>query len=109
MKGNSSEFRVIACNMVQATAYCTRGALVYVTQVTQGRLKVLVRSRGLRWVQVWVPIGSLANFRFKTIPPQHTLHSRLNNIASPQFFGDDNLAAISALGAGQGLDLRTGR
>src|SRR4051794_36377440 len=68
---------VIACNYLEATSACRRGALAFVSQATGGdigRVRVLARSRGGRWVCRWEPLRLLGNFRPKTLPAGHPLH-----------------------------------
>lgn len=59
----SGDLRAIACNVATVTPAYSRGSLAYVVQLAGDRVHILVRSRGSRWVQFWVPINDLANFR----------------------------------------------
>lgn len=66
---------VVACNYTEGTGVAAPGALCYVSLSNPGggsdRLLIVVRSRGGRWVQKWENIRRLANFRLKTLPPEH--------------------------------------
>jgi hypothetical protein len=97
-----TDLRVIACNCTTPTSAYSRGALAYMVQVQGDRARVLVRSRGSRWILYWTAIKELANFRFKTIPAQNPMHG-----AVPAYFTDSDLAYLSSLGAGQDLNLRS--
>lgn len=71
--------RVVACNYTVATSACSEGALCYVCDMAvkgSGKCDVLIhaRSRSGRWIQKWERAHRLANFRIKTIPPEHPRH-----------------------------------
>ena len=72
--------RLIACNLVESTKECRRGALVYVTDDNPGngreRVKVFARSRSGRWIRKWVRLEQLQNFRFKTVSAESSLAGR---------------------------------
>lgn len=65
----------LACNMAKATEYAAKGALAYVMDLGPGNgmesARVFLRSKGGRWIDIWVRGKALENFRFKTIPPEH--------------------------------------
>lgn len=65
----------LACNMSNPTKFAAKGALAYVMDLNPGNAmesaRVLLRSKGGRWIDVWVRGKNLANFRYKTIPPEH--------------------------------------
>lgn len=92
--------QVIQCNYLEATKVAPLGARAYVAATSPvaiyGRIVVLVRSHGGRWVQKWESLQRLGNFRVKVLPPEHGHHGdeRL------QTFADDEatrfLAAVSA-------------
>lgn len=67
--------RVIACNYTESTKVVTAGTKAYVIPQLGGnlpeRVRLLVRSRGGRWVEKWESMKRLDNFRLKTIPPSH--------------------------------------
>lgn len=67
--------RVIACNYVESTGVAALGALAYVQAYVGGnlpdRVRLLVRSRGGRWIEKWENMRRVDNFRLKTIPPEH--------------------------------------
>lgn len=67
--------RYIAGNVRVACNVFSVGALCYVVYDNPGggsdRVKVLGRSRGGRWVETWIAMSRLHNFRFKAIPPSH--------------------------------------
>src|SRR5688500_7187007 len=67
------------------------GALVYVAYIPgmNDRARCLVHSRGHRWVDIWVALKDLENFRIKAIYPGHKLHSS-------EWFGDKEAAAMLA-------------
>lgn len=106
LANQAKDRRVIACNPIEDTSAYARGELAYVMQLSQDRVRVLVRSRGTRWVEVWVKIARLANFRFKTIPHQHPLYEHVGEVGEPQFFTNENLTNLARQGAGQQVDLR---
>lgn len=66
---------VIACNYGESTKIAAKGARAYVVPQLGGnlpeRVLVLVRSRGGRWVEKWEATKRLADFRLKTLPPEH--------------------------------------
>jgi hypothetical protein len=72
--------RVIQCNFREATSECRAGARAYLTSTGHGdnRVRVLARSRSGRWIRKWENLRRLTAFRFKTIPPEHTLYARLD-------------------------------
>lgn len=71
--------KVIQCNYRVATHAIAEGARAYVVYFNAGgghdRLKVLVRSRSGRWIETWVDRRRLADFRVKTLPPEHPMYS----------------------------------
>jgi hypothetical protein len=73
--GGVDDMRVIACNYTGPTKVAAAGARAYVIPQFGGnlpeRVRVLVRSRGGRWVEKWESMKRLDNFRMKTIPPGH--------------------------------------
>lgn len=66
---------VLACNYLESTNVAAEGALAYVLLQFGGnlpdRVRVLVRSRGGRWVEKWESVRRLGNPRLKTLPPEH--------------------------------------
>jgi hypothetical protein len=75
MSAETADQQVIACNYTEPTSVAAAGALAYVVPQLGGNLpesvRVLVRSRGGRWVEKWERTGRLDNFRLKTLPPEH--------------------------------------
>jgi hypothetical protein len=78
--------RVVQCNYAVATRVAARGARAYVGlhtggsvfdtgDIRDGRIMVLVRSRGGRWVHKWERIAHLRDFRIKNLPPRHPLYN----------------------------------
>lgn len=67
--------RVIACNYRVPAKVARAGALCYVLDANYGnageRVRLLVRSRGARWIEKWEDTRRLTNFRGKTVPPEH--------------------------------------
>jgi hypothetical protein len=67
--------KVIACNYDSGRRAVAQGALAYVLPQLGGnlpeRVRVLVRSRGGRWIEKWENVRRLVNFRLKTLPPEH--------------------------------------
>lgn len=72
---NPPDRKVIACNYAEGTRVASKGALAYVVPQLGGNLpehvRLLVRSRGGRWVEKWEQMHRLGNFRLKTLPPEH--------------------------------------
>lgn len=70
-----SDRQVIACNYTGPTAAVAEGARAYVVPQLggnlPGRVRVLARSRGGRWIEKWEDIRRLGSFRLKTLPPGH--------------------------------------
>lgn len=68
-----NDWRVIACNFIERTSECSKGALAYVIGVPgdPARIHLLARSRSGRWIDKWESLRRLDNFRFKTLPPEH--------------------------------------
>ena len=93
----------IACNLTVTTSPCSRGSLAYVLQIGPDRLRIFIRSRGGHWIQKWMAVKQLANFRFKTISIGDPVYGHL---AIRQRFTCGDLATLAAEGAGQGLVLR---
>jgi hypothetical protein len=98
--------RVIACNTISDDPSYSRGSLAYVMQLAGERARVLIHSRGGRWVERWVAISQLANFRFKQVPVGSRLAERVGVACSQLFFSESDLESLSTRGAGQGLRLR---
>lgn len=90
------DIRAIACNTAVSAPGYRAGALAFVARVSHDRARVLVRSRGSRWLELWLPITNLRNFRFRTIPSEHPLYGRIGPVGDPEFLGDKNLAALRA-------------
>ena len=89
------DIRAIACNIVSERPAYSMGSLAYVVQLSNDRARILVRSRGNRWIRCWVPIVQLTSFRFRKIPPEHPLYERIVEIGSPEFFSDSDLTALA--------------
>lgn len=70
--------QVIQCNYLETTRVAPLGARAYVAASSPvaiyGRIVVLVRSHGGRWVQKWENLQRLGNFRVKVLPPEHGHH-----------------------------------
>jgi hypothetical protein len=70
--------RVLVCNYAESTNVAGAGAKAYVLLQFGGnlpeRVRVLVRSRGGRWVEKWESVRRLGNPRLKTLPPDHPRH-----------------------------------
>jgi hypothetical protein len=95
--------KAIACNAIDDESEYSRGSLAFIITATGSEcLKVLIRSRGGRWIDKWMSPCSLANFRYKTLPPSHPLYTRCDISG----FDSDLLEFLALLGAGQGMDLR---
>lgn len=77
----SEDRRVVQCNYAEGTSIAASGARAYVALSNPGhghdRIEILVRSRGGRWVKKWERRQRLTDFRVKTLPPEHPLHSRM--------------------------------
>jgi hypothetical protein len=95
-----SDKRAIACNLEKAESSAVRGALAYIVTLAHERARVLVRSRGGRWIEKWVAIKNLGNFRLRTIPKESPIHDRL-----PDYSGS-SLEVLASHGAGQNLKFR---
>lgn len=70
----------IVCNYAEGTGSVSTGAKAYVSFIyfggnLPGRLLVSVRSRGGRRITTWENTKRLTNFRVKTVPPEHPMHS----------------------------------
>ena len=67
--------RVIACNYRSPAKVARTGALCYVLDPNYGmgceRVRLLLRSRGGRWIDKWEDTRRLTHFRGKTLPPEH--------------------------------------
>jgi hypothetical protein len=98
--------RAVACNVAEGKSAVSQGSLAYVVSRESERARVLVKSRGSRWIEIWFPMKRLANFRFKNLLQQHPAFERAGGVADPEFFTEANLARWAAMGAGQGLQLR---
>jgi hypothetical protein len=98
--------RAVACNVAATKSYASRGAIAYLMRLSGDRAKVLVRSRGGRWIQRWTKIAGLANFRFKTVPVGHSLQDQIGQAMSAKYLTEADLAALAARGAGQNRSLR---
>jgi hypothetical protein len=70
---------VVQCNYTAAVSVAAAGARAYLVLPNPGggddRIMILVRSRGGRWVGKWESIRRLGNFRCKTLPPEHPMHT----------------------------------
>jgi hypothetical protein len=70
--------KVVQCNYAEPTHLASAGARAYLVLPNPGnghdRIKILVRSRGARWVEKWESTARLRDFRVKTLPPQHPLY-----------------------------------
>jgi len=75
----NTDRRVVQCNYAVGTNIASEGARAYVSLPNKGnghdRIRVLVRSRGARWVLKWEDTRRLTNFRVKTLPPEHPLYA----------------------------------
>lgn len=82
-----SDLKVIACNLNQPTKTCVEGALCYVLDFNLSnaaeQVRLLMRSRGGRWIDKYEALKRLKNFRLKTIPPDSPLYERLQLAALP--------------------------
>lgn len=71
--------KVVQCNLTETTNIAPAGARAYVVLTNPGgghdRIQVLVRSHGGRWVEKWENMRRLADFRVKTLPPEHPLYA----------------------------------
>ncbi len=78
---NQPDLKRIACNYAIATSASAKGSLAYVLNPNAGngfeRMKLLSRSRGHRWIEIWEPLARLENFRAKTISPEDSLYVKL--------------------------------
>lgn len=69
---------VVQCNYATSASAVAAGARAYLVRPNPGggddRIVVLARSRGGRWIEKWEDIRHLADFRVKTLPPEHPLY-----------------------------------
>lgn len=85
-----SDWQVIACNYTEPVSAVAAGARAYVVPQLggnlPGRVRVLARSRGGRWIEKWEDIRRLRDFRVKTLPPEHPLYGdgRIWDYGAPQ-------------------------
>lgn len=87
--------KLIVCNYIEGTSSVPMGAKAYILPQLGGnlpeRVRVLVRSRGGRWIEKWEGVRRLGDFRFKTIPPEHPRYS------DERFFRDMNDGDLDGL------------
>jgi hypothetical protein len=102
----SEDLRAIACNLAVDESACAKGALAYIQNLSNGRARILVRSRSGRWIEAWKPIKVLANFRFRTVPEHSPLFCRLGRAFNSQFISEEYLQSLALHGAGQDISLR---
>ena len=73
--------RVVACNYRAPARVAVTGARCYVLNPNYGmgcaRVRLLLRSRGGRWIDKWEDTRRLANFRVKVVPPEHPRYEEL--------------------------------
>jgi hypothetical protein len=76
----AADIWVVQCNFPVGTVECSPGARAYVldADIVGRRVRLLARSRSGRWIDKWENLRRLTDFRFKTIPPEHTLYGRLS-------------------------------
>jgi len=68
---NTDEVRAIACNYAEATNVASVGAKAYICGFNVGnagdRVRLVVRSRGGRWIEKWEDARRLTNCRELTV------------------------------------------
>jgi len=98
------EITAIACNYAAGTSIARTGARCYLLWRTGGdnrRAKVLVKSRGGRWVAKWEPIVMLDHFRFVRVPSAGAEYATLKERtggAVPFDLADITACRVGALG-----------
>jgi hypothetical protein len=78
MKGfTGQEHYALVANHRTGSGVIRKGALVYVAYIPgmNDRARCLLRSRGGRWVDLWVALKELENVRIKAISPGHYLYA----------------------------------
>lgn len=78
------DLRVITCNVIKANTNHTwhDGARAYLRYNTGAdRIAMLVRSRSGRYIKTWVAYANLANWRVRTVPPEHPRYAMLADLA----------------------------
>jgi hypothetical protein len=72
-KDRPKEYRAIACNFRVPTKIVSKGALAFIKwRVGDGEaIRIVVRSRGGRWIEKYERIWRLTNFRVKTLVDSH--------------------------------------
>lgn len=96
----ATDARVVCCNTTEGTSVYPPGAKMYVGIGWSGggyqRLMVYGRSRGGRFVHMWMPTSRLTNFRFKTIPPEHPLFAATASDGPiANYYTPDDLACMA--------------
>lgn len=90
--------KVVQCNYAEGTKIAAPGARAYLVFPNRGngydRIKIVVRSRGARWVEKWERADRLTNFRVKTLPPEHPMYDYDNDRLFPAEHAGDLLAAL---------------
>lgn len=72
------DLRRVTCNVKVRTRAVSQGAKAYLLQIAGGDgRRVLVRNFQGRWVEAWLPIAKLENFRITTVTPQQRIYDRL--------------------------------
>lgn len=107
---DSTDKRVVACNYRVPTKDAAQGALCYVLDPNYGngceRVRLLVRSRGARWIDRWEDSRRLTNFRVKTVPPAHGRYGDLWEWLPPEYVSEeDTLARLRRASERQGSRL----
>lgn len=59
----------IACNVSDGTPAVRKGSLCWVCRSRTNNVRVMVRSRGGRWITTHFALWKLENFRAKWLPP----------------------------------------
>lgn len=73
------DLRPIACNTASGSSGYSSGSLAYIQRMDGDRVKILVRSRGGRWIKKWLSLADVTNFRIKRLPCEHPLYPRVTD------------------------------
>lgn len=72
-KGDGDDLRVVVANLTEPMSALRTGTKCFICQNTGmfERCYIRAKSRGGRWIEMWVPLKRLTNFRWSTVPKEH--------------------------------------
>ena len=78
--------KAVACNFIEGSSACSKGARAYILDANQGNanehVRIFARSRSGRWIDLWIKPEAMRDYRVVTVVPEERIvFARLSGVS----------------------------